>query len=444
LTGLVLSIRLAAPDAAPVVIERWLLDRIGPAARAEGRVAIRPHLAEAPAVALALVQRLDLLFPSGRLSPAALARDALAPLASSPLLERVSELSRGSAVDLGDLALPSLPADLIQVSATALVQVDGRLAGQGRAFLSAPNVLIHTEGFASNGGDVRARAGIDIARAELTVLADPAQALEAKRWYGLLASELEGPALKSVSPASHVTSAAQALRRATQAGVPFVIVAAAGDLSRLPVDADTRAAMAADVTRGYRLLAPARMTDGLPAAWWRIDAGGGPIAVGSDGRGQAGSEGMMVLTNISIPSVEKTMKFTACFNEAIAGGKSTSNAGGACLAQAIVDTVKASLDAAIDSFIKNPLNEAMDEARAGMLGKEYDELYKKAKDAWGKFQQAQALLDDPVGQTIDKIPGVEQGRAAADAGRRIGAAFGFRLYLMMTMGGDIAAYAAKR
>ena len=444
LTGLALTIRLTSPGAPAIAIERWLVDRIGPVARAAGAPAVRPALASSTAVALALLQRLEVLFPSGRISAVALARDALAPLAASSLLDQVAELRRGTDVSVETLTLPSLPADLIQISNTALAQTDARIVGRGRVFHPRPNVLIHTDGFVFDGTNARSRAGIDIARGELAALADPAVAVEAKRWYGLLISELEGPALASASPGNQLSSAAETLRQAVQSGATLAVVATPADLEQVPVDADTRMLMTADLREGYRLVAPNRAVKGLPAAWWRIDPGGGLLAIGSEGRGQAGSEGMMVLTDISIPSVERTMKFTACFNEAIAGGRSTSSAGGACLAQAIVDIVKSSLDAAIDSFIKNPLNEAMDDARAGMLGDEYDELYQKAQDAWEKFQQAQALLDDPIGETIEKIPGVQEGQAAADAGRRVGSAFGFRLYLMMTMGKDIAAYAAKR
>ena len=445
ITGVRLSIQLTAPDSPAVTIERWLLDRIGPAARAEGRPTIRNGLSDAGAVALSLVQHLDVLFPSGRMSSVALIRDALSPVAGSTLLDRVMDLRDGAKTPLDDLTLPSLPPDLIEVSETALAQVNARLAGAGRAFLSRPNLLIRREGFAVEGAGARARADLDIARAELTVLAtDPAAALDARRWYGLLVSELEGPALEATAPASRLESAAASLRAAAKSGVPFALLSTAEEVARLPFDADVRAVMTQEVRDGARLIAPARLPAGAKPAWWRIDAGGGPVAIGADGRGQAGAESMTVLTHVSVPSVARTMKFTACFNEAIAGGRSTSSAGGACLAQAIVDTVKASLDAAIDSFIKNPLNEALDGARAGMLGEDYDKLYQKAKDAWEKFQQAQALLDDPIGETIEKIPGVQEGQAAADAGGRIGAAFGFRMYLMLTMGREIAAYAAQR
>ncbi len=445
ITGLKLTVRLEAPDSPSITTERWLLDRLGPAARAEGRPEIRAGLADPGAVALALVQHVDLLLPTGRVSSVALARDALAPVAGSTLLERVVDLKNGVEASLEDLVLPALPADLIEVSDTALAQVDARLAGSGRAFLSRPNLLIRREGFAVDATGVRTRADIDVARAEVAAITtDPATALDARRWYGLLVSELEGPALEATAPSTRVESAAGALRLAVKAGVPLTLIASADEVSRLPFDADVKAVMAQEVRDGSRLVAPSRLPADARPAWWRLDAGGGLVAIGADGRGQAGSEGMMVLTDISIPSVERTMKFTACFNEAIAGGRSSSNAGGACLAQAIVDIVKASLDTAIDSFIKNPLNDALDEARAGMLGEEYDKLYQQAQAAWEKFQQAQSLLDDPVGETIEKIPGVEEGQAAADAGRRIGAAFGFRLYLMMTMGKEIAAYAAKR
>lgn len=440
LTGVRLAITLRGPGLPDATIERWLIDRIGPAARSASRAAIKPEWSHRGVVALSLVQHHAIIFPVGRVGMLQAARESLEIIATSGLLHQAIDLKQGTAdpVSVAALTLPSMPVELTQISDTALSVTDARLAGVGRAYLARPNIYIRSESLRIVDGAVLAASGIDIARNDVMTLGAGPLAASARVAHGLLVSELEGAAIARPGEPARTTWAANVLR-AQPVGARFELVRSASDLQRVASDADARAVMAEQIRSGYAVIAVA---GGAGLVWWR--AGEGTVlAMGADGRGQAGSEGLVVLEGISIPSVERTMKFVGCFNEAIGGGGAMRASAAECLSQAIYDTVKASLDRAIDAYVMDPVREGMDAGRAAALGEEYEALYQKAQTAWDAYQAAQAVLDDPIGQTIDQIPGVQQGRDVANAGRRIGGAFGFRLYLMLTMGRDIAEYGSK-
>lgn len=446
LTAVTLTITLRGPGGVSRTVERMLFDRIGPAARDAGSVSVTPKLQDPLAATLALVQRHEILAPVGRIGSDRVARDALNTIVEGDTLERTLALRYGRDADkpsgwIENLRLPLLPTELIEVSDSALSLAAASLAGRGIVYLAEPNLYIRSETLRYGaGGSVTHRLAVDIASNRVAVLGEPAAAAQARALHGTLASELEAGAVQPGSP-REVRWAAAALRAARAKGGEFRVVRAARDLDALGGDADVRAVMARQLAAGDVIVAPARLAE-IPA-WWRVDRDGHVLAIGPDGTGQVASEGVLVLKEISIPSVKRTMTFVKCFNLAIGGGQSMNSAGAECLSQAIQDQVKSTLDKAIDQFVKNPINSAIDEGRAQMLGEEYEKLYQQAKKAWETFQKAQALLDDPIGETVGNVPGVQEGQAAADAGRQIGAAFGFRLYLYLTMGSDIAAYASK-
>jgi hypothetical protein len=308
------------------------------------------------------------------------------------------------------------------------------LVSRGIAYLSEPNLYMRSERLAvDDGRRLRQRTLVDIAVHGLTVLADPALVVESKVLHGLLLSELEIDALRPAGQDPRTRdSAAEVLRDARTQGIELRVVRTPADLAAITADPDARTVMASQLGNGQALLVPIRpVTSGGRArtAWWRLDSFGSVLAMGADGRGQAVSEGMLVLEHISIPSVERTMKFTACFNEAIAAGGSVRGAGAECMSEVVYDIVAYSLDQAIERYIKEPFSDAMDDARAEILGEEYNALYEQAKEAWEKYEEVQGAL--------------EQGQGARRAGQRIGGALGFRLYLMLSMGRDIAAFASK-
>lgn len=449
LTAVWLTLYTLAPDGTRHTVRRALLDRIGPAARAAGGGPPVGPLADATATRVALIQRHQVLVATGRVGLERLAADALAGMVAGDALEHALALRYGetapSQAALDDPPVPRLPTDLVQVSDVALETVAADLAGEGIAFLGEPGLLIRSETLLlRERGELALRAGIDVARLPVRVLASPGAVRRARLLHGLLLSELEGDALGG--KAAGVTSAAGLLRSAREQRIPMELVRDTEDLERLRVPDDARAVMAAELSEGHVLLAPARAvraggTETL--AWWRLDPQGHVVAVGEDGRGQA-TEGLLVLKEISIPSVKRTMKFVSCLNKAIAAGGDMNESAGQCMSQAIQDIVKSTLDKAIDHFIKTPIQ---GELEGAAFPGEYQELYAKAKAAWERFQLAQQALEDPLGTAIDQVPGLsdamDAGEAASDAGQEIGGAFGFRVYLLLTMGSEIAEYGAK-
>jgi hypothetical protein len=339
------------------------------------------------------------------------------------------------------LPLPQLPSDLIAVHDQALALAQMRCAGAGSCFLAEPSVLIRSEtlDLAPGEAGVTMRTGIDIASQGLSGVG---QVDDAVAMHGAWASELEQQVLDD-APAH---SAAEVLRAAGEQGVAIRRVVSPEDLSALTgVSADARAVMAQQLKDGAAaLIAPTRMVqvgDAGRYAWWRIDPAGQVLAIAEDGRGQAGSEGMTVLEHVSIPMVRRCMTFVKCFNQSIASGGGMNESAAECLSQSIQDVVKQSVDQAIETFIKSPLQDAMNDAMTNMrqdvIGEDYEKLYQQAKQAYAKYQQAQQAISDPAGQ----VPGVQEGRAAADAGAQIGQDFGFRIYLLLDMGSDIAEFA---
>jgi hypothetical protein len=448
LTGVFLSFTLRGPDgAAPVVVERALLDRVGAAARLAGKPAIAAAWqgADSPRVRLALIQRQRALVPTGSLGMQRVAREALTALVERTCLEDAVAMRRGTfrgdpGATLG--GLPDVPLELCQLSDSALELTAASLAGRGICFLSRQNLILLGETLDLEAPDrLVERTVVDLAVHGLTALGDPAAAASARTFHGLVASEIEGRVLNGRG-----FFAAQVLRAARDQRVPLRLLSAAADVAGVEADPDVSATLTSELASGATLLVPekpVRVGDQARTAWWRLGPGGTVLAVGHDGRGQGSTEGLTVLKEISIPMVKRCMKFVLCFNKAVAGGGSMSDAGAACLSQAIQDIVKDSLDKAIDRFVKDPLTNQADAARAQMLGADYEKLYQKAQEAWGRFQQAQAAIDDPLGQ----IPGYSEvsdaARSTVGGGAEIGSALGGRLYLLLTMGRDIAEYAGK-
>jgi len=70
-------------------------------------------------------------------------------------------------------------------------------------------------------------------------------------------------------------------------------------------------------------------------------------------------------------------------------------------------------------------------------------LYKQAKEELEGLQKAMKQAADVALDPIGQVPGVSEGRDAADAGAEVGKALGTRLYLLLAMGRDIAEYASK-
>ena len=120
------------------------------------------------------------------------------------------------------------------------------------------------------------------------------------------------------------------MRLAREQGVPFEIIDAGGSaqIDALDVPDESRAAMRTDLERGYLVVSPRRVPDGMSyAAWWRVDpATGTTLGRGFDGRG------LELTTYITIAGVAISVVFgIAGVASCMAGGGS----GGCCLEEGI-------------------------------------------------------------------------------------------------------------
>ena len=448
LSGVWLTINITSPGAAPLSIRRPLLDRIGQAPRQNPPISIAPDWRDEARVSLGLIGRHQILVSTGPVGLERVAADVLDSITKGDVLGHAMAIAyrkdtRPPEAAVADLALPEMPAALVMINDVALSAASASLAGRGIAYVAAPNVIIRSETMAPDArGQVHPASGIDIALDRIEAIGGAADVESARLLHGLFASELEQPALANARQAQ-TTSAAQVLRAAALQHIPLRMLRTDSDAGIVQAPADARAVMRAEIAAGAVLLVPAQpvtVANHTATAWWRVDRDGSVLAIGADGRGQASSEGVMVLNHISIPMVKKAMRFTACFDVAMGGGGSMDEAGADCLADQVEDIVKEALDDSIDEFVKDPLSDKLKEAA---LGEDYEELYAKAEKAWDIYTKAQDAIEDPQGTAESSVPGGNEGKDAAAGGRRIGSVFGFRLYLLLTMGRDIAAYATR-
>jgi len=446
LSGVWLTIAIGMPGDNPRKIERALLDRIGLAARGrDGMLAIDDAWKDEQRVRVVLFQRHQILIGGGPFDTGKLARDVLDSMVQGGILDQALAVRFGQGAGpfsktVADLAIPSAPAELIALQNIPLTLAQASVAGHGICFAGTPQVFIHSQTFdLREEKNLMARDEMDIAGNELVFLLAPGAADDAHFLHGLWASELEGELLEK-GPSSPV-HAAGIIHAAARQGIALRRLGTATDLIPITADINAKALMARQLAEGDILIAPATpvTVDGASRfAWWRIARNGQILAIGSDGRGQA-SEGVMVLKQISVPMVKRCMKFVYCFNKAVAGGGGMNESAAECLSDSIKEIVKDSLDTAIDTFIVDPMKEKVSDARKEMLGKEYNRLYENAKKAYADYQKVQSAIADPAGM----VPGVNEGRGAAKGGRAVGETMGWRLYLLLNDGREIAHYASQ-
>lgn len=334
-----------------------------------------------------------------------LARDGGVP---GLLLDHVEKKKAAGPSDLA-ARLDPLPLGLIGVAQSALALSQGELEpGEGLVFNDRPSILFWKEAMVPGKTDeVTWRGGVDLAQAPLGVVAKTAAAAaRARMTYGILLTEGESSLMADGK--GMLVSAASKLRVARAAKSDFTVV-------REPFEGLPPAA-AADLKAGHVLVltkAPARS-----GAWWRLDpATGECLGIGDTGEGQAVSEGVLILDNISIPMVDRCMKFVVCLNVGVGmGGASMADAGRECMTEFMKDFVKDTLDAAIKQFVlkefQKDASAAGDRMMQDLVGPEYFKLYEKARRCYGNARDVGGLRK--------------------------------RVDLLLKMGNDIAKYAGQK
>jgi hypothetical protein len=165
--------------------------------------------------------------------------------------------------------------------------------------------------------------------------------------YGAALSHSERGAL---GPEPGAQAAVETLAGARRDGVSFSVIDSPSEAESLPWPEGARARLAEQLEGGFVALVPELSSGAEEVAWWRIDPSDGiPIATAASGEGQAAIEGTMVLREISIPQVERTLAYVACLNASVLGGASLNQAGGQCLCRYLGGQVAGAVSGAVSS-----------------------------------------------------------------------------------------------
>lgn len=309
----------------------------------------------------------------------------------------------------------ALPYELIGAWQSALRLAQGAFRrGEGACYPDRPSIFFWKEGLAAGAkGDAIRRAGVDLAQAPLGCIARaPLDAARARFMYGLLLTEGESALMER--PGAVVFSAAAVFRRAREAKLPVRVL-------RGGVEAP-HARMRDDLKAGFVIVVPREAVEigGRKAsAWWRLDpTTGALLGIGDTGEGQAVSEGVLVLENISIPMVQRCLKFVVCLNVGVGAGRSMQDAGRECMSEFMRDLLKETIEGAVNHFVIDPFkgkakDRALDDVGEALDDPQLKQFYELARDAYGA--------------AAEKLDGLS-GQAA----------------ILLAMGSEIAEYAAQK
>lgn len=297
-TAIYLDVVHHAPDGGSTRWRRALVDRIGAAHRAEGRLELadpswsplRTSLSltvatRAVSTAEVLERRLDALLE-----------------AADPLRFLLDQAERPDVDALMPAQSPWPIADAWSV--LAAVDADGATSRH------APTLVLRQTGLAGPDDAPVARTWVDVLTAPVqalvidaagTVRLDAAAALTA----GVALSHYEARPLQATSR-TEVLSAPEVLSRARAAGATLRVLRPGVDadafLGGVPFEA--RAAMAADLAAGRSLIVADAVPVDLPYAWWAVDvATGDTVGRVGEGRGGAITEEILLIGTLALTVV---------------------------------------------------------------------------------------------------------------------------------------------
>lgn len=278
---------LVHPDGSEAVHRRPVLDRVHPDDRAAGVVGeLAPFDAQAIFEALATSHTLMVAPADVAVETAERVRlDAQIALAAYQRAAWIESVApEGRTLDVPEATGTALARDRLTTAYAAFG--DQSLPEGLVGYRHEPALLVVSTPLAAG------RSVVDVVQNPRRVLAvDGARAVPAAALRtGVWETATERLALRSEDP-STVTDALAFGAAADAAGIGWRVLGE-GDAAPEALPAVSRAAIAADLAAGYRVLAPLAVPEGVAeAAWWRVDPTTG-VALGraGDGRGQAATE----------------------------------------------------------------------------------------------------------------------------------------------------------
>ncbi len=287
LTAQWIEFTLVSPSGEERAFRRMTMDRIGANARASGKPPEDLDLTDHDDVR-ALVRRHTFMVQVGEIARGYVVDSAYRQfLESRPGIAAGVSIARGGDASAGDMAgLPAgWPGHLALF--TVLDSADG-IGTQHRNYRSGPALVVHTEGLGDPGEWVEAIDIVTNPRRAVSLSGDlpaidPVAALESGIWE----TGVEGVLMEGDTYLNTET----VFDSAREAGIDTVAVGDRNGLDTTGYGADTRAAMAADINRGYVLVMPERPPAEDMIGWWRVDpASGESLGQIADGRGSVSVE----------------------------------------------------------------------------------------------------------------------------------------------------------
>lgn len=294
LTAQWIQITLISPGGSERSYKRTTLDRIGPAARSEGRV---PSNLGAPEISefLPLLQTHSIMLATGAIQPSfAIDQGFRQLLETEPLIRVLMRHVAGESVDLkkSSKQLEDIPTAWAgHLPLFTRLDLASQIDNEVQTYRHAPTLIIHRKGLTPEGTSIQ---GIDIVQNPRRAITnrDGTLTFDSK---SIIKSGVWDTAMEDafLSGGEKRTNTSIALARSP--GADLHVISNATDLETVSLSADAKATMLAELGAGNILVTKDQPQNGEPG-WWKIDFESG-IALGQiqDGRGSVSTEFLAVV-----------------------------------------------------------------------------------------------------------------------------------------------------
>lgn len=395
LSALWLDISLYSPGGNKAVFTRELIDRIGMEHRRAGNLSLSGGWQDARRAKLALIRSYTILPVCSRFNP-----DFALSKYFEILFDRRELLRMGLRLRHGqyegafsDLSreVDFFPTHIMAIARLGLGFLPEFTPKSTRYYYPQPNLYAYEESLdLANGGGIIQRCGYDLISNRLRAVSPEARGSDISASllkHGILLSNLEvemiEPSCGRMEPFS--THTVMELAKSKNIGFKVISPEEKGILDSMEINPTAISRLEEELDDGYVVITPEKdvsLEGKNVLAWWRVDPKTSHIiGVTQWGRGQAASETMTVLNDISIPLTEKCLKYVACLLQGILGGGPLYQMNAECLVKFLQDLINDNIKKVRRDFYTSTLDKMTDTGLGGKVSNLLG-IYWKIYDTW--------------------------------------------------------------
>jgi hypothetical protein len=395
LSALWIEISLYSPGGNKAVFTRELVDRIGIEHRRAGNFSLSGDWQDARRVKLALVRSYTMLPVCSRFnSDFALSKYFEILFDKRELLRMGLRLRHGQYEGaFSDLSREAdfFPTHIMAIARLGLGFLPEFIPESTRYYYPQPNLYAYEESLdLADGEGIIQRCGYDLITNRLRAVSPEARGsgISASLLkHGILLSNLEvemiEPSCGGIDPLS--THTVMELAKIQNIGFKVISPEEKGTLDSMGINPTAMSRLHGDLDAGYVVITPEKdvsLEGKKVLAWWRVDPKTSHITgVTQWGRGQAASETMTVLNDISIPLTEKCLKYVACLLQGILGGGPLYQTNAECLVKFLQDLINDNIKNVRRDFYTSTLDKMTDTGLGGKVSNLLG-IYWKIYDTW--------------------------------------------------------------